>query len=419
MPPTLDKALPPVAVDGRGAARLAAGHPWVYRSDVLTPPARPGFAPVVDRRGRPLGWAAVHPTSQIAVRLLQRGDAPIDEALLLARLDAALDLRVALLADAAAGMAGVTGYRCVHAEADGLPGLIVDRLGPVLVVQNGCAALEPHLGALVARLSERLAPQGIVGRFDARARALEGLPTEVRLLHGEVPDQVDVSDGALTWRVDPRGGQKTGAFLDQRLNHRRLAEAAAALADASAHGDAAASAAGGFAALDAFSHHGGFGLHLLRAGARSVELIDGSAAALAEAAATAARHGLPHPELVRADAFERLRALEREGRRFAAISVDPPALAKRARDLERAMAGYKEANLRAMRLLAPGGVLGTSSCSAHLQEPEFLNVLADAAADAGRELHVLGRYGAAPDHPERLGFPESRYLKFVLLRAVD
>jgi 23S rRNA (cytosine1962-C5)-methyltransferase len=415
MTPATVNVLAPVAVDGRGAARLAAGHPWVYRSDVLTPPQRAGFAPVVDRRGRPLGWAAVHPTSQIAVRLLHRHDAPVGEALLVARLDAALDLRAALAADPDAGMAGVTGYRCVHAEADGLPGLVVDRLGPVLVLQNGCAALEPHLEALVARLAERLAPEGILGRFDGRARALEGLPTEVRPLHGRVPDRVDVPwrvdvhDGALTWRVDPRGGQKTGAFLDQRLNHRRLAHAAMALATEPA----------GVDALDAFSHHGGFGLHLLRAGARSALLIDGSAAALEAASETAARHGLPVPTLARSDAFEHLRTLEREGRRFAAISVDPPALAKRARDLERAMAGYKELNLRAIRLLAPGGVLGTSSCSAHLQEAEFLNVLADAAADAGRDLHVLGRFGAAPDHPERLGFPESRYLKFVLLRALD
>ena len=409
MPPDAPGGLAPVAVDGRGAARLAAGHPWVYRSDVLTPPSRPGFAPIVDRRGRPLGWAAVHPTSQIAVRLLHRHDAPVDEALLLARLDAALDLRDALANDPAAEMAGVTGVRCVHAEADGLPGLVVDRLGPVLVVQNGCAAIEPHLEALVTRLVERLAPQGVLGRFDAHARALEGLPTGVRALHGEVPGRVDVHDGALTWSVDPRGGQKTGAFLDQRLNHRRLARAAMAHAADPEAVDA----------LDAFSHQGGFGLHLLRAGARHALLVDSSAAALEAATATAARHGLPRPELDRGDAFERLRALEREGRRFAAISIDPPALAKRARDLERAMAAYKELNLRAMRLLAPGGVLGSSSCSAHLQEAEFLNVLADAAADAGRELHVLGRFGAAPDHPERLGFPESRYLKFVLLRALD
>ncbi len=409
MNPAAASALPPVAVDGRGAARLAAGHPWVYRSDVLTPPQRPGFAPVVDRRGRPLGWAAVHPTSQIAVRLLHHHDAPVDEDLLVARLDAALDLRAALAAAPDAEMAGVTGYRCVHAEADGLPGLIVDRLGPVLVLQNGCAALEPHLDALVARLVQRLAPEGVLGRFDAHARELEGLATEVRTLHGEVPERVEVDDGALTWRVDPRGGQKTGAFLDQRLNHRRLARAAMALAPDP----------GAVDALDAFSYHGGFGLHLLRAGARSALLVDSSAAALESAARAAARHGLPRPELDRSDAFESLRALARAGRRFAAVSVDPPALAKRARDLERAMAAYKELNLRAIRLLAPGGVLGSSSCSAHLQEAEFLNVLADAAADAGRALHVLGRFGAAPDHPERLGFPESRYLKFVLVRALD
>jgi len=409
MPVDDAQPLPPVAVDGRGAARLAAGHPWVYRSDVLTPPARAGFAPVVDRRGRRLGWAAVHPTSQIAVRLLHASDDPVDEARLLARLDAALDLRAALHADPEAAMAGVTGVRCVHAEADGLPGLVVDRLGPVLVLQNGCAALEPHLDALVARLVERLAPAGVWGRFDARVRELEGLSTNARTLCGHVRERVPVHDGLIEWRVDPRGGQKTGAFLDQRLNHRRLARAALV----HAHDPAAVDA------LDAFAHLGGFGLHLLHAGARSVELIDTSAASLAEASATAERHGLPAPTVTRADAFERLRELDREGARFAAVSIDPPALAKRVRDLERALAGYKELNLRAMRLLAPGGVLGTSSCSAHLQEAEFLNVLADAAADAGRTLQLLGRWGAGPDHPQRLGFPESGYLKFVLLRAVD
>lgn len=410
MPPVADAphaALAPVVVGDRGAARLAAGHPWVYRSDVRVPPERPGFAPVVDRHGRALGQAAVHPTSQLAVRLVVAGDGPVDAALLTARLDAALDRRAALARDPAAGMDGATGYRLVHAEADGLPGLVVDRLGPVLVVQNGCAALEPHLPALVERLVARLQPEGVVGRFDAKVRALEGLPTDVRVLHGHVPDAVEVHDGVLVWRVAPRAGQKTGAFLDQRLNHRRLAAAARAYA------------APGFRGLDAFAYHGGFGLHLLRAGAGAVELVDASAAALEAARAAALHNALSEPTCTRADAFERLRALDRQGARFEAISVDPPALAKRARDLERAMAGYKELNLRALRLLAPGGVLGTSSCSAHLQEVEFLNVLADAAADAGRTVQVLGRWGAAPDHPERLGFPESRYLKFVLLQAVD
>lgn len=401
--------LPPVAVDARGAARLAAGHPWVYRSDVVAPPARAGFAPVVDRRGRPLGWAAVHPTSQIAVRLLHAADRPVDADLLRARLDAALDLRERLASDPDAELSGVTGLRLVHAEADGLPGLVVDRLGPVVVLQNGCAALEPHLPALVARLVERIGPEGVLGRFDARVRELEGLPTDVSVLHGAVPDRVEVHDGVIAWSVDPRGGQKTGAYLDQRLNHRRAARAVLAHAPDPSAVDA----------LDVFAHQGGFGLHLLHAGARSAELVDTSAAALAEAARTAARHGLVAPLTTRADAFERLREHERAGARFAAISLDPPALAKRARDLPRATAAYKELNLRALRLLRPGGVLITSSCSAHLQEAEFLDVLADAAADAPRRLRVLGRFGPAPDHPERLGFPESRYLKCVLLQAVE
>ncbi len=410
MPPVADAPDAPLAavvVSDRGAARLAAGHPWVYRSDVRRSVAHAGFAPVVDHRGRPLGQAAVHPTSQIAVRLVHAGDAPVDEALLAARLDAALDRRASLVRDPDALMDGVTGYRLVHAEADGLPGLVVDRLGEVLVVQNGCAAIEPHLPALVERLVARLRPAGVLGRFDASVRALEGLPTDVVVLHGHVPDTVEVHDGVLVWRVAPSGGQKTGAFLDQRLNHRRLAAAARTYTPR------------GFRALDAFAYHGGFGLHLAHAGAGSVELVDASAVALDAARAAAVRNGLSEPNCTRADAFERLRALDREGARFDAISVDPPALAKRARDLERAVAGYKELNLRALRLLAPGGVLGTSSCSAHLQEAEFLNVLADAAADAGRSVHVLGRWGAAPDHPERLGFPESGYLKFVLLLAVD
>jgi 23S rRNA (cytosine1962-C5)-methyltransferase len=414
----------PVVVAARGAARLAAGHPWVYRSDVLQPAAAPGFAPVHDPRGRPLGWAAVHPSSQIAVRLVHPHDTPVTASTLTRLVGAALDRREALVHDPHASMEGVTGYRCIHAEADDLPGLVVDRLGSLLVVQNGCAALEPHLDAIVATLRARLSPEGVLGRFDSAAREREGLPRTNRVLYGTIPDQVVVSDGLLTWRLHPGEGQKTGAFLDQRLNHRRLAAhargSAAAGGSAGAGGSAAAGGAAGAggSALDVFSYHGGFGLHLLRAGATSLELVDASAAALDAARVAAADNGLPAPTVTRADAFAYLRALEREGKRFDVIALDPPALAKRARDLPRALAGYKELNLRAMRLLRPGGVLGTASCSAHVQEAEFLNVLSDAAADAGRTMHVLGRFGAAPDHPERLGFPESAYLKFVLLRAI-
>ena len=393
-----------VRVTARGAARLRAGHPWVYRSDVTRAPREPGFAPVEGPGGERLGWAAVHPTSQIAVRALHRGDAPVDAAFLLQRLDEALERRELLAADPEAAMQGVDGYRLVHAEADGLPGLIVDRLGPIVTLQNGSAALEPHLPALVERLMARLEHAGVVGvlgRLDAAVREREGLERVVRVLAGEVPERVEVGDGVLRWPLEPFSGQKTGTFLDQRLNHRRLARFARGRC------------------LDAFSYQGGFGLHLLDAGAERVELVDSSAAALRAACAAAERNALPTPVTVRADAFEHLRALDRRGERFDVIALDPPALAKRARDLPRALAGYKELNLRAMRLLAPGGVLGSATCSAHVQEAEFLNVLADAAADAGRTMHVLGRHGAAPDHPERLGFPESAYLSFVLLRAVD
>lgn len=406
--PHLGEGSPSVTVSDRGAMRLLAGHPWVYRSDVAHTVQEPGFARVVDRRGASLGWAAAHPRSTIALRLVSRHDAPVNEAALLAALDAALDLRDALQGDPFAAMKDVTGYRLVHAEADGLPGLVVDRLGPVLVLQNGCAAIEPHLPALVRRLVERGSPRGVLGRFDGRARALEGLEQGTPVLFGDVPDEVDVSDGTLTWRVKPRSGQKTGAFLDQRINHRRFARFAS-MAPGARQGRG----------LDAFSYHGGFGLHLLAAGYAEVELVDASADALAAARDAAERNGLRAPSLTRADAFARLRALDREATRFDAISVDPPALAKRARDLPRATAGYKELNLRAMRLLAPGGVLATSSCSAHLSEFAFLDMLVDAAADAGRSFRLLGRYGPSPDHPERLGFPESRYLKFVVLQAVD
>jgi len=212
--------------------------------------------------------------------------------------------------------------------------------------------------------------------------------------------------------VDPWRGQKTGTFLDQRVNARRLA----------AHGRGRA--------LDVFSYHGAFGLHLALGagaapGAETVELVDSSAAALAGAEAAFARHGLARPALRQGDAFALLRELEAAARgagdagRYDAISLDPPALAKRQRDLDRAYAGYKELNLRALRLLRPGGVLGTSSCSSHVGDADFLIMLEDAAADAGRKARVLARHGAAPDHPERLGFPESAYLTFVVLQALD
>jgi 23S rRNA (cytosine1962-C5)-methyltransferase len=374
-----------------GARRFRGGHPWVYRDDVVRLPRRPGFYPVESRKGRRLGWAAVNARSLISVRRVSRSDAPFGEAQLLARLDAALDYRDGLRIDG-------DGYRLVHAEADGLPALIVDRYADVLVLRNGCAAMEPHLPAVVARLRERLAPRGIVLRLDDPLREREGLERRIDTV-GDVPEVVHYREGALRLRVRPHAGQKTGAFLDQRENHARLA--------ALAHGRA----------LDVFAYQGGFGLAMAHH-ADHVELIDSSRSALDEARAAAEANDLDNLTYVRADAFERLRELDAAGARYDAIALDPPALAGRARDAVRAETAYKELNLRALRLLAPGGVLGTASCSFHLAPAAFDRMLEEAAADAGREVRVLGRHGQPPDHPERLGFPESRYLKFALLQAL-
>jgi 23S rRNA (cytosine1962-C5)-methyltransferase len=298
----------------------------------------------------------------------------------------------------------------VHADADALPGLVVDRYDDVLVLGSASAAFEPFLPVIVAHLVDRTGVRGVLGRLDVAARAREGLAQEVRLLHGEVSERVWFRSGAASLVAEPWEGQKTGAFLDQRVNARRLA--------AYARGRG----------LDAFAYHGGFGLHLAlgadgEGGVDDLELLDASERALRTAAEVFERNGARPPSLHVGDAFARLRELDAEVRRggsgFDVVSLDPPALAKRRRDLDRAYAGYKELNLRALRILAPGGVLGTSSCSFHVSDDDFLTMLEDAAADAGRRCRVLGRFGAAADHPERLGFPESRYLTFVLLQADD
>jgi 23S rRNA (cytosine1962-C5)-methyltransferase len=400
-----------VVVTRRGAARLAGGHPWVYRSDVARSPSAPGFAPIVDERGRPLGWAAVNPHSEITVRRLHPGPERVDEGTLLRALDAALAYRADLATSEASGVAGDDAMRLVHADADGLPGFVVDRFADLLVVQSASAAFEPHLGMLVTHLLERTGAGAALGRLDGPAREREGLERTVRPLAGAVSETVAFRSGGVTVVVDPWRGQKTGTFLDQRVNQRRLA--------AHARGRA----------LDVFAYQGGFGLQLARGaagapGADDLELVDASADALAAALAAFARNALPAPTLTTGDAFARLRELHGDLKRggsgrYDVISLDPPALAKRRRDLDRAYAGYKELNLRALHLLAPGGVLGTSSCSFHVSDDDFLTMLEDAAADAGRACRVLGRYGAAPDHPERLGFPESRYLTFVMLQALD
>jgi 23S rRNA (cytosine1962-C5)-methyltransferase len=381
-------------VSAKGAARWAGGHPWIYRTDVYAEPRHePGIITVTDRRSRHLGQALYSPTSEIRLRLLTRGTEPIDAAWWGAR-----------IAAAAARREGITdsAYRVVHAEGDGLPSLVVDRYGPYVVAQLLSAGLESVRDDVLAGIRSALNPDGILLRNDAGIRRHEGLPLEVVPAYGTVPDVLEVSEHGLRYLAAPLSGQKTGAFLDQRENRALVGE----------------TAPGGGRALDLFTYHGSFALHLARSAAQ-VLAVDSSEEALARGRENAALNGITNIVWREANAFDLLREFERQAERFDAIVLDPPAFAKTKENLGRALAGYKEINLRAMRLLAPGGVLFTCSCSYHVNRAAFGDMLAGAAHDSGRRLQLLRWTGASRDHPEILNVPETGYLKGVLLRAVE
>jgi 23S rRNA (cytosine1962-C5)-methyltransferase len=389
-----DKAI--ATVTAKGAARWAAGHPWIYRSDVVAAPrgpAAPGIVRVLDRRGAPLGQALYSPRSEIRLRLLTAGDERIDAAWWRFRIAACAARREGIPA---------TAYRVVHAEADGLPSLVVDRYGPFIVAQLLSAGLETVRSDVLDGVRQALEPQGILLRHDTAVRRHEGLPLDVEMAHGDVPEAVEVREGAVRYLAAPLHGQKTGAFLDQRENRLLVAERTRP----------------GGRALDVFTYHGSFALHLARHAA-TVLAVDQSAEALARGAQNASLNGLTNISWREANAFDLLRALERAGDRFDTIVLDPPAFAKTRASLPRALAGYKEINLRAMRLLLPGGVLFTCSCSYHVHRADFLGMLGAAAGDSGRRLELVRLTSAAADHPEILNIPETGYLKGALLRAVD
>jgi 23S rRNA (cytosine1962-C5)-methyltransferase len=290
--------------------------------------------------------------------------------------------------------------RLVHCEGDGLPSLVVDRYDRWLVVQLLSAGLETMRADVIGALLETCRPEGILLRNDVGVRKHEGLQPEVTLLHGHVPEQIEVREGAVRYLAAPWTGQKTGAFLDQRPN-RLLA--------------AALTRAGGMA-LDCFTYHGSFALHLATRAAQVIAL-DASVEALARGRENAALNGLTNLEWMEGDCFEVLRRFERERRRFDTVVVDPPAFAKTRSSVPQATRGYKEINLRAMRLLAPGGRLLTASCSFHLRRDAFMQVLEDAAADSGRRLTLTHLLAQGVDHPEVLTVPETGYLKGAVLQA--
>ena len=379
-------------ISARGARRWTAGHPWIFRSDVVTPPdAEAGAVRVNDQAGRALGVALWSPASEISLRFVSRDPAEVlDADWWKARLSAALERRKNIL------NAQTNACRLVHGEGDALPSLVVDRFDRWLVVQLLSAGLEAFRGEIVQALVALTGAEGILARNDASVRGREGLPRAVEPLHGSVPTTVEVREHGVRYLAAPHDGQKTGAFLDQRE--------ARVLVGSVARGRA----------LDVFSYHGSFALHLAQR-ADSVRAVDSSTAALARVAENAALNGRTNIVPLEADAFEFLRAEERDGARYDTIVLDPPAFAKNRGSIDGALRGYREINLRAMRLLAPGGMLYTASCSYHVSTADFLGVLRAAAADSGRRIILRAVTGQPADHPEVLTIPETGYLKGALL----
>jgi 23S rRNA (cytosine1962-C5)-methyltransferase len=386
--------MPNVVITARGEARLRSGHPWIYRADVADVHAAAGEIVVVQSRrgGRPLGSALYSDRSQIALRMLTYGDRAVDAALLRDRIEAAVAFRQSLSIDA-------TAYRLVHGEADLLPSLIVDRYGDYLVVQALSQAMDRLLPAVVTTLTELLRPKGILARNDPRTRQLEGLEQRVEVLAGEIPDVVTVTEVGVEYQVDLRRGQKTGLFLDQRENRAAAAQYARGRL------------------LDCFSYNGGFALVL---GRRCLETIaiDVSEDAVERVRQNADRNGIAVDARV-GNVFDELRGLERLGERFDTIVLDPPAFAKNKASVANAMAGYKEINLRALKLLNPGGTLVTCSCSYNISEAMFADIVYDAAVDAQAHVTVVEKRMQGRDHPVLLGVPETYYLKCFILRKLS
>ena len=379
---------------GKGAARARSGHPWIYRSDVAEAEGESGdVVRVTDRAGRFLGLAFYNPQSEITLRIVAREDEETDEAWFRARIHKALAYRNALKVDADA-------YRLVHSEADGLPGLVVDRYGDHLVLQIGSAAIEKRLDWVLATLRDALSPAGVLLRGDAASRKREGLEVGIRDLAGEVPDLVVAREGPVRYEARLRTGQKTGSFLDQRENH----EAAARFVNGAGN------------VLDVFSYAGGFALHAARV-AQRVEAVDSSGGALDAARRNAELNGLENLTFTRASAFELLKERSDRGELYDAVILDPPAFAKARREVPKATRAYKEINLRAVKLLAPGGVLVTCSCSYHFSRELMEDTLRSAAADAGRTMRIREWRGQSSDHPEVLTIPETRYLKCAILES--
>ncbi len=383
-----------VVISQRGVERLRSGHLWVYRSDVNSAQAEPGaVVRLTDDRGRFHGRAFYSDKSQIAVRLLTREDVPVNRAFFAKRLERAADYRKLVVENSEA-------YRLVYSEGDLLPSLIVDRYGDYLVVQTLSQSTERFKSLFVEILVEMFSPKGVLERNDPKVRLLEGLDQRVGVLHGEVPSEILVKENGVTFTHDLPKGQKTGSFLDQRENHwaaRRYAS-----------GDV----------LDCFSYQGGFALTVADK-ATHVEGIEMAPIAIEAARKNQSMNSIRNVTFREGNTFDLLKEYDEAGRHFQMVILDPPAFAKNRDSIPAARRGYKEINLRALKLLKPGGFLLTCSCSYHITEPLFLQILAEAANDARKTISVVERRTQALDHPILLTMPETHYLKCLIVKVLE
>ncbi len=394
-------SLPSLFLRRRQERRVQRGHPWVFSNEVaierspLTAFEAGDCANVFTHSGKPLGSAYVNPHSLICARMVSgEVDCALDEALVQDRLASALSLRDAL--------GWLPDCRLVYGEGDRLPGLVVDRFGDVLAVQIGTAGMERVRDAVVDGLIERCRPAGVVLRNDLASRDLEGLPSGVEVVHGEVPPLVRLEENGATFEISPLEGQKTGWYYDHRRNRARLAT----------HVE-------GRTVLDCFSYLGGFGIQAALGGASSVLCLDSSESALAGATRNAELNGVgQRVQVRRGDVFDTLRALRAEEQRFDVVVVDPPAFMRRRKDRRAGLEAYRRLNRRAMQVLAADGLLLSASCSFHLSAAEHQEVVAGAASDVGCWAQILERGHQAGDHPIHPGLPESEYLKALLVRVV-
>ncbi len=380
-------------INRRAADRLLSGHVWVYRSDLDTDQPPPQGVPVavLDAKGRLLGTALSSSHSQIALRLIAREMAEINQQFFEHRLRRAWALRREIVEDTDA-------CRMVFSEADQLPGLIIDQYANVLSIQLLTQGMDAFQALILDAVRAVASPTGIVFRHDAPVRQKEGLPGALAVW-GEVPDTVDVRMNGRVWVADLRHGQKTGLFLDQRENYRAAERHACGRA------------------LDCFTSSGGFALHLAGR-CESVEAVDASETVLARARLNAERNGVQNVQFRASDVFDVLAQKAAGGARYGTIVLDPPAFAKSKASIDKALAGYREINTRALRMLDPGGVLITCSCSQHVSEADFFEMLAQASRDAGRTLRIRERRTQAADHPVLLTVPETLYLKCVIAEVL-